>query len=248
MALLALFFALQSSSVVSLTLSTGAIAAMILILPLVFRVFARAVLPYAPKTEFAFLVIVALVCASITKKLGVYYLVGAFVVGLTEQRLRKALPELATESLVRAIELFASFFIPFYFFSAGLSLRPEHFSLRAVGLAAAFLVVVLPVRVLVVALHRRLALGEKLRTGARVGISLVPTLVFTIVLAEILRDRFAASPTLVGALVLYALVNTIVPGVLLRVPLPQYQSPQIPRQSPQQPGEKILDAVKATGS
>ena len=50
------------------------------------------------------------------------------VVGVTAARLRKQVPALASERLAIGIELFASFFIPFYFFKAGLSFRSEYFS------------------------------------------------------------------------------------------------------------------------
>ena len=58
-ALAAMFFTLKSESVESLTLSTLVLVAMILVLPLMFTAFARVVLPHAPKSDFAFLVIVA---------------------------------------------------------------------------------------------------------------------------------------------------------------------------------------------
>jgi Kef-type K+ transport system membrane component KefB len=230
-ALAALFIALQSTSPETLGLSVVALLLMILLLPVIFKMFARAILPYAPNTEFAFLVIVALLCASLTKKLGVYYLVGAFVVGVTEQRLRSELPALATEGLMRAVELFASFFIPFYFLEAGLTLTRENFSPAAIELAGIFIVCALPAQLVIVALHRRIALKEPMRAGFRVGASLLPTLVFSMVLAGILRERFAASPALVGAIIIYALINTLLPGLFLRTPVPDYDSPVVPRQT-----------------
>ncbi|MBK8245971.1 MAG: hypothetical protein IPK85_00995 [Gemmatimonadetes bacterium] len=39
---------------------------------------------------------------------------------------------------------------------------------------------------------------------------------FTLVIAEILRERFVLSPWLFGALVFYTVLNTIIPGLLLR--------------------------------
>jgi hypothetical protein len=51
------------------------------------------------------------------------------------------------------------------------------------------------------------------------------------VLAGILRERFAASPALVGAIIIYALVNTLLPGLFLRTPVPDYDSPVVPRQT-----------------
>ena len=59
---------------------------------------------------------------------GVYYLVGAFVVGITAQRFRERLPAIASDQMLHAVEVFASFFVPFYFFSAGLHVRHEDFA------------------------------------------------------------------------------------------------------------------------
>src|SRR5207253_1314575 len=83
----------------------AAVVAMIAVLPFVFRGFVGRVLPFAPRSEFAFLVILALICAYVTRLLGVYYLVGAFVVGLTAVRLKDKLPALASERLLVGIEL-----------------------------------------------------------------------------------------------------------------------------------------------
>ncbi|MBK8480498.1 MAG: cation:proton antiporter [Proteobacteria bacterium] len=228
-ALVILLFALQSTSGATLSLSLAAITGMVVLLPKIFRLFATAVLPHAPNTEFAFLVVVALICATATKMLGVYYLVGAFVVGITEQRLRKKIPSLKTAPTLHAIELFASFFIPFYFLRAGLGLRPENFAPRALLLAGGFLVVLLPFRIALVAMYRRLSRREPLRRGLRLGVSLLPTLVFTLVIAEILRDRFSAHPDLIGGLVLYALVNTAIPSFILRTPPEEYETPEAPQ-------------------
>lgn len=231
-ALGALFFVVQSTSFESLGLSSLALGLMIVLLPAVFQGFASRVLPFAPKSEFAFLMILALVCAYVTRSLGVYYLVGAFVVGLTAVRLRKRLPALASERLLVGIELFASFFIPFYFFKAGLHLEREYFAWQAVLLGLVFVAIAVPLRVAVVAGFRRVALGEPWRHGARVGLSLVPTLVFTLVLADILREQFALSPHLFGALVVFALVNTALPGFILRTAPPEFAEPEAPRGAP----------------
>jgi Kef-type K+ transport system membrane component KefB len=235
-ALGALFVVVQSTSVESLGVSSLALGAMVLLLPSVFRIFASRILPFAPKSEFAFLLILALVCAYLTRHLGVYYLVGAFVVGVTALRLRKQFPALASERLLIGIELFASFFIPFYFFKAGLHLEREYFAWEAVLLGLALVVVTVPLRVGIVAAFRRRALGEPWGGGARVGLSLVPTLVFTLVLADILRERYELSSHLFGALIVFALVNTALPGLLLRAAPPAFEEPQAPRDpTPVQP-------------
>lgn len=228
-ALAALFFVVQSSSITALATSSGALIAMVLLLPFVFEFFAARILPHAPKSEFAFLLILALACAYLTRHLGVYYLVGAFVVGVTAVRLRKRLPNLASERLVIGIELFASFFIPFYFFKAGLHLTAELFTLESVLIGIGFVVFAVPLRIGVVMLYRRVTLGEGFSEGARVGLSLVPTLVFTLVLADILHERFALPDRLFGALVVFALINTALPGLLLRAASIDFDTPEVPK-------------------
>lgn len=213
-----LFVTLQSATLRGLSVSTLVLAGMVVFLPIAFRVFAVRIVPYAPKSEFAFLLMVAVICAFVTRRLGVYYLVGAFVVGIAAQRFRERLPALASDQMLSAVELFASFFIPFYFFSAGLHLRQDDFSANALVMGAAFFVAAVPLRVALVALHRRLALREPLRHGVRIGVAMLPTLVFTIVIAEILRDQFAVSRAVFGGLIIYTLANTLIPGFVLHMP------------------------------
>jgi Kef-type K+ transport system membrane component KefB len=227
LALVVLFVTVQSSSPVTLGLSSLAIAVMVLILPPMFRVFARYLLPHAPGSEFSFLVIVAVLCAYLTRELGVYYLVGAFAVGVTALRMQQELPALASTRITHGIELFASFFIPFYFFKAGLHLEARDFTPRALGIGAAFAAVMIPVRIGVVSVHRRVSMSDPLLGGARVGLSLVPTLVFTIVIADILRDRYELPVELYGALIVVSLIDTTIPGLLLRAPTPGFLEPHV---------------------
>jgi Kef-type K+ transport system membrane component KefB len=222
LALAVLFFTLQSATLGRLGISLLVLAGLVAVLPLLFRLFAIWIAPYAPKSEFSFLVILAVFAAMITLRLGVYYLVGAFVVGLVAQRFRERLPALASERMLHSVEVFATFFIPFYFFSAGLHLRRGDFSLGALVLGIAFLCLVLPFRLLVVGLHRRFSLREPLARGARVAVSMLPTLVFTLVIAGILRDRFDVDPMIFGGLIVYTLANTLVPGFALRTSLPDF--------------------------
>lgn len=220
-----LFVTLQSTSAVTLGVSALVLVTMIVVLPLLFEAFARRIVPHAPKSEFAFLVMLAVVCAYATRELGVYYLVGAFVVGMAAQEFRERLPALASEKMLDAVEAFASLFVPFYFLHAGLPLRPEDFSLGALGMGAAFLLTAVPLRLAVTAWHRRLRLGEALSGGVRVGVSILPTLVFTLVLAQILRERFAVPAAVFGGLIVYAVVNTMIPGLLLKLPPPEFEEP-----------------------
>lgn len=231
LALLALFAVIQSSSLPRLALATAALGGLVAVLPLVFRGFAGTIARYAPRSEFAFLLMLAVVCGYATRELGVYYLVGAFVVGWAASRFREGTAPASSEELFRSVELFASFFVPFYFFAAGLHLRPENFAPGAFAYGALFLAAGVPVRALAVALHRRLALREPWGQGMRIGLSLSPTLVFCLVLAEILRDRYAAPPELYGGLVLYALASSLVPVLTLHARPPEGDLPALERRT-----------------
>jgi Kef-type K+ transport system membrane component KefB len=227
-ALAVLFVTLQSTTPAKLALSSIVLLLLVALLPLVFRLFATRVVPFAPKSEFAFLLMVAVVAAFATRRLGAYYLVGAFVVGVTAQRFREQLPAIASEQMLHAVEVFASFFVPFYFFGAGLHLQRADFGLDALLVGTLFLALILPLRIAMVAAHRRLALGEPLRDGVRVALSMLPTLVFTLVIAEILRDEFGVSRAVFGGLIIYTVVNTLIPGFALRIPPPDFEAPHVP--------------------
>ncbi|MDZ7630231.1 MAG: cation:proton antiporter [Gemmatimonadaceae bacterium] len=216
-----LFVALQSTSLERIGLASAALLVLVLVLPVLFRFFAARIAPFAPKSEFAFLLMLAVVSAYITRALGVYYLVGAFMVGIAAQTFRTRLPAMSSERTLHAVEAFASVFAPFYFFNAGLHVQSEVFSPKALWFGIGTIVVCLPIRVALVLVHRRYSLGESLQSGLPIAISLTPTLVFSLVLAEILRDQFGIPDYIFGAIIVYTVVNTILPGLVLGRSLPE---------------------------
>jgi len=223
-ALAALFVGVQSGSAASLAAASLGMVALVGALPWAFRLFAAQVLPWAPRSEFTFLVVLSILAALATHELGVYYLVGAFVVGLMTLRVRQRVPELGTPALLGAVEYFAGFFAPFYFFEAGLKLDGGVLGPRAIGVGLLLLLLVGTLRTLSVVIHRRLALGEHGRDALKVGGALLPTLVFSLVIGDILRERFGTPPWLIGALAVVA-VGTTLPTAWLRaeaepVPVP----------------------------
>lgn len=214
LALAVLFVVVQSGSGRQLAVSSLALVAMLVGLPLLFVLFGRYVLPHAPGSEFSLLVLVGLIAAYLTKQLGVYYLVGAFLTGLVARLLRERMPSLASDDNLHAVRLFASFFVPFYFFHSGTRIPPEAFQWEALGLGLLLSAVVLPLRIGVQWAHRRMAVDEDAGSSLRVAITLTPTLIFTLVLAGILRERYGLSDTWYGALLVYAFLSTALPSVL----------------------------------
>lgn len=234
LALGVLFVTLQSTSAGRLAVSAAALLGMAAFLPLLLRFLIAGVSRYAPNSEFAFLLMLAVVFAYATRQLGVYYLVGAFLVGVAARRMRQTLPQLASDKNLDAVELFSSFFIPFYFFNAGLGISREALTWRALGLGVLFAGIAIPARVLLLVALRRWRLGEAWRAGMRVAVPLIPTLVFTLVLAQILREQFAVDPAIFGALVVYAALTTLFPALVLRAPREAYEFEQalLPYSSP----------------
>ncbi len=228
LALIVLFLVLQSATVGRLGLASLALLTIVVLLPPIFRIFATRIAPYAPKAEFAFLLMIALVTAYATRRLGVYYLVGAFLVGVAARRFRESLPAMASERMLHAVEVFASFFAPFYFFGAGAELQRADLSLLSIGVGVLFFLTAVPVRLGSVALLRRWTMGEGLRASARVGIPMLPTLVFTLVLASILRDTFGVGDPVIGGLIVYAMLTTLIPGFVFGGPTPTFDAPELP--------------------
>ncbi len=217
MALVALFVILLADDPVQLAVSSGVLLVLIVGLPLLFVALGRWVLPQAPGSEFSLLVMVGLISAYATYKLGVYYLVGAFIAGLVARLLRKRMPALASDGNLHAVRLFASFFVPFYFFKAGTNVPAGALSFEALGIGVALTLVVLPLRIATVWLQRRAMFGENFRASLRVATALAPTLIFTLVLAGIMRERFHVSDAVFGGLLLYAALNTLLPSLVFRM-------------------------------
>lgn len=219
LALAALFFVLQAGDPLQLASSSLVMLALLSGLPLLLLALGRWVVPHARGSEFSLLVMVGFVAAFVTYRLGVYYLVGAFIAGLVARLLRGRLPHMASEQNMHALRLFATFFVPFYFFHAGTGISRDALSFEALGLGLLVTLVVLPLRVGMVWVQRRLLFrSEGHGSTLRVSVALSPTLVFTLVLADILHERFQLGGTLTGALVLYTTLNTMLPSLLLRSP------------------------------
>ena len=232
LALAGMFLTLQSLTAEKFLISMGVMLALALLIPFFFRFFASKIVPYAPNSDFAFLIMLAIACAFVTRKIGVYYLVGAFVVGVAATSFKQKLPSVASDRLLHSVELFASFFVPFYFFKSGTSLTASDFSLNAWLLAGAFIVIMVPARLAVVVAHRRFALKESVREGLRVAFPMLPTLIFTLVLAQILREQFALNNELFGGLVIYAVATSLMTGFVFRTPQPDFESELIEHPAP----------------
>lgn len=234
LALAILFGVLQSDSAAHLALASLELAAMVVCIPVVLGWLVRLIAPYAPGSEFSLLVMVGIISAYLTDSLGVHYLVGAFLAGFIARLLRRRMPALASDTNLRAIQMFASFFVPFYFFFAGMGVPSASLSWAALTLGLQVTVAVLPFRIAVIWLQRRFIKDESARSSLNVATALSPTLIFTMVLATILRDRFHISDVLYGALLVYAAITTMLPSLFLARP-PDFSAYFHPTDVPEPP-------------
>jgi Kef-type K+ transport system membrane component KefB len=229
LSLAVLLFALKSDSPVRFGVAIGSLTAMALVVPFLMKGIVRFVVPYAPKSEFAFLVVIAAGCAIATRELGVYYLVGAFVVGITARRFRDKVPAMSSDQMLHVVESFTSLFAPFYFFRAGTELRVEDFTWNSLALGLVLLVVACALRIGSMVELAWWSGRERAGSALRKAVPLMPTLVFTLVMTDILRERFELGSPWTGALVFYAVFTTILPGIVFRrLPAPQYGGPSLP--------------------
>jgi Kef-type K+ transport system membrane component KefB len=226
-ALLVLFVVSQAGSMASLAISSGALFMLIVLTPLLFLALGKYVVPYAPGSEFSLLLMVGIICAVISKNLGVHVLVGAFVAGLVAGLLRTRMTTLASEENLHAVRMFASFFVPFYFFHEGLEVPSGALVLKALLYGAAISAILLPIRIGKNWLECRFFSGRSSRSGIRVAVALTPTLIFTLVIAGILHKTFHIDDALYGGLLVYAAITTILPSFVLPglVELPLTQTP-----------------------
>lgn len=219
LALFLLFVLLKATSAQDLAISSVALLVLAFGLPLLLVFMGKKIVPHAPGSEFSLLVMVGLIAATITKALGVYYLVGAFLTGFAARQLREKMPALASEHNLHAVQLFASFFVPFYFFYSGMKVPHSALTVDSLILGVAVTMIMLPIRIGSVTLQRYWFHKEDMDTSFNIGLSLSPTLIFTLVLASILHERFHINDTVFGGLLVYAAINTILPALLLKLPV-----------------------------
>lgn len=219
-ALLIMFAALQSDTVTNLTVSLLALLGIIIVLPLLFWFFAKTVIPYAPHADFAFYILLALVCGFMTKSLGTYYLVGAFIVGVVARRFENHFTSRETEETLQALRLFSTFFIPFYFFKAGLTTDVFSFTWSAFFLSLIFLAVLVPLRMLILVGHGKFFLKTTYKEAFPVALALLPNLVFGLVLADILHQRYDISSTIIHAIIIYTLFISLIPRFFIKTKAP----------------------------
>lgn len=218
LALAIMFVVLKAGDPAGFATSALALVATLVALPLAMMALGRWIIPYAASSAFSLLVMLGFAAAFVTERLGVEYLLGAFLAGLVARLLERRVPTLASPDNLHAVKLFASFFLPFYFFARGTKVPADALSVQALMIGVVLTLVLVPLRASAIWTRRRVLGIDDTRGSLRAAAALTPTLIFTLVLATLLRERGAVSDAQFGGLLLYAGLNTLLPSFVLRVP------------------------------
>lgn len=214
-ALGALLIFSQMQSAASLLGSFLVIGLLIVVVPFLLKKLAMTLENLAPGSEFSFILMLAIISGIITKKLGAYYLVGAFLVGMVTGQYKRHSPSASADQILQSLRSFSTFFMPFYFFNSGLKMPQEAFSLESLSIALIFLLISVPLKIGTIILHRHISLTETWRESLAIAVSLMPNLVFGLVLADILRSKMGLPIPIFGGLIIYTLMTTMLSPLVL---------------------------------
>lgn len=230
-----LFFALQAESLGKLSVSLGVILTLVFILPLMFRFFLNVIAPFAPDSEVTFMILLALVCGIITSKLGAYYLIGAFIVGVVAAQFQHFMKTEDSEKMLYAVGFFSSLFIPFYFYKAGINMASADITWRGVFIGLSFTTVFIPLRYLFSIATIRVMLKGFWKDRVVIAMSLMPTLIFGLVIASVLHERFEVDSDITTGLLVYTILSSVAPSLFLKKAAPsEYNSGYISSTSTEQ--------------
>ncbi len=207
----------QMHNMVALAGSFIIICLLVAVLPYLLKKLSMSLESLVPGSEFSFILMLAIISGLITKKLGAYYLVGAFLVGMAAGQFKRNSPSASADQMLYSLRSFSTFFMPFYFFNSGLKMPHDAFSLDALLVTVILLLISGPIKVGSIILHRRLSLNETWQDTIAITVALMPNLVFGLVLAEILKNSMGLPVEIYGGLIIYTLLMTVLAPVLLRI-------------------------------
>lgn len=93
----------------------------------------------------------------------------------------------------------------------------QAFSMESLNIAMLLLLISGPIKIGSIVLHRRLSIIEPWKDSLSISISLMPNLVFGLVLADILKNKMNLSVPIYGGLVIYTLSVTVLTPILLKL-------------------------------
>jgi Kef-type K+ transport system membrane component KefB len=215
-AIVTLFIALQLNDLGTFIQTKFILITLFCALPFIFKFYLKFIAPYAPKTEVSFLVIIAFLTGVLTKKLGTHYLVGAFATGLVAGQFNHFIKSDHSKRIENSLAAFFSIFVPFYFFRAGLIITKDFFTLTGLAYGLGMIVICVPIRIASVFFSLKLFIKEFWDDRMKISISLMPNLIFGLVILGILKNKFQVDNNILSGLVVYTLAVSILPAIFFK--------------------------------
>jgi Kef-type K+ transport system membrane component KefB len=220
-AIFIMFLALQADDLRTFFISKAILLVLIFSLPIIFKIFLKFIAPYAPKTEVSFLILVAFVAGIITKKIGTYYLVGAFISGVVAGQFKHFIESEDSDRILNSVNSFFSIFVPFYFFSSGLKITTDYFTLNGLIIGIALALTIIPIRIGLLIYSIKHFLSEFWEDRHAISISLTPTLIFGLVMMGILREKFNVNTDILSGLIIYTVLASLIPSIVFKKAPPE---------------------------
>lgn len=217
LSLLLLLIILKIKTPVLLFTILGGIILLFWILPFFLKIFYTSVLAKINGVDMFFLFLVSSSIAVATHLIGIHYIIGAFTVGVIVSKFpihTKHNVQNPHEKIGTTFSSFAAIFVPFYFFSVGLMITKDMMTWNALFFALLLFILLFFIRIVISFLHRRLTLHEKVLSSVQVAFLTTPTLLFTFVMEELLRDANLISSSTAGILVIYGLLSALIPVLI----------------------------------
>lgn len=193
------------------------IGALVAILPKILSFIYRRIFQSMPGSQVGIVFLLAMTSALITEHLGAHFIVGAFVAGVTARKFLGSvgLSHHGQNQIIDGIHGFIDIFAPFYFFFVGLTFTAAGFQLKPLLFGLLLSISVLGTRMLLVIAHRIKSkeITETLQESVTIATFTAPTMVFTFVVAEMLRDQFMISETLYGSLIVFGVLGSFTPMI-----------------------------------
>jgi Kef-type K+ transport system membrane component KefB len=209
-----LFIILQIDKPQELLISTAILAFFFFMIPFLFRLHLKFIAAHTENSGVPFLVAISIVAGVVSKNLGAYYIVGAFIVGVVGSQFLKLVTEKVEKDLFKSLSSFTSVFLPFYFFHSGVKLSVSGFTMNSVAIGFALLVFFIPLRLFI----EKYALSNKLEFSIlkKLPLSLIPTLVFGLVIVGVLIEKNLLNDSYIYGLVIYTTVCSAFPLLLYK--------------------------------
>jgi Kef-type K+ transport system membrane component KefB len=220
--ILLLLVMLNLGSIWMIIFKIATIIALILLLPILLHFLYQKIFQKVIGAEFGLIFVIALLSAFATDYLGVHFIIGAFVAGIVSIKFldkiksEKFITSAKHSNIIQGFTFFAAIFAPFYFFMTGLMLNKDILTLKAGLIAISAVIVISALRYGTFYLYGKYALKERQAPAMKSAIIYLPTLVFTFVIAEILRERFDIAPFIFGALLIYGILTSIIPMFFMK--------------------------------